>query len=322
MIKNKLFFIGIAIILVACSPSPEADGKKAYQKFDDCETEFHKNLTKESQRFVSNFAGFGFTTRIEAREKSEAVLEGVVRSFESCNQRAEQDYTKLKSKYVGHREKTEKFDYAYNASRSFNKSKLTFELPNQDEINKLILGIIPSKPNLEKIRTDLAGRRIREQPDGYRPQTWSLEIKRDEIKEIEIINERKQGDDYLFEVRMILQGAGGANEALINIKYILRQNDDWTIDFLESKQLNVVKTGKYDNCIKIERGYNNEGLGFFNHCDVALAVGGVVFVKRDRQWRKFYTVVDGNNKYAKSWYDLDFFSPSISDFKIHFIERP
>jgi len=319
--KNKVFIISILLctLFAACS-SPESDGKKAAEKFCDCEKEFEKNLSKETQNFIKNFADYGFNTRLEAREKSEELIDKVSREYENCTQKAQQEYSKLKGKYVGNYEKATKFEYAYNVKKSFDAQEITHGIPNQMEINNLILTIIPPKPGTEKIKRDLIGRKITEQPNGYRRQGWFWEIKEGEMKEIQIISENKQSNDYLFEVRLILQADGGAHEALVNLTYVLRQNDDWTIDFLESKQVNIVKTGKYDNCVSFQRkGWSGEFyLEFTNHCDVALVVGGVVLSEFGGEWKKFSTVVNPNGTSSVG----GLFSVSVRDYQIHFIERP
>ena len=102
--------------------------------------------------------------------------------------------------------------------------------------------------------------------------------------------------------------------------YTLGSNDVWTIDFLESKQINIVKTGKYDNCITFQRrGWSGEfELELTNHCDVSLVVGGVVLSQFENEWQKFSAVVEGNS--TKTVGGL--FSVSVMNYKIHFIERP
>jgi len=315
------FLIGVVflVIFVSCS-SPESDGKKAAEKFCDCEKEFTENLSKETRKFVSNFTDYGFTTRVEAREKSEELIDNASREYENCVQKAQQQYSKLKGKYVGNYEKTIKFEYAYNTKKNFDEQKIQHGIPNQMEINDLILTIIPPKPDTEKIKRSLIGRKITEQPNGYHRQDWYWKIEDGEIKDIQVISENKQGNDYIFEVRLILQADGGAHEAFVNLTYVLRQNDDWTIDFLESKQVNVVKTGKYDNCVTSQRkGWSGEYyLEFTNHCDVALVVGGVVLSEFGNEWKKFSTVVNASETSSIG----GLFSVSVRDYQIHFIERP
>jgi len=322
-IYNKLALWGVVLCFFSACSSPESDGKKAAEKFCDCDKEFTENLGKETQNFISNFADFGFQTRVEAREKSEELIEKASRKYESCVQKAQQEYSKLKGKYVGNYEKVTKFEYAYNSKREFDEQEMRHGVSNQMEINNLILTVIPPKPNTENIKRDLIGRKITPQPKSYYSQSWFWEIKEGDIREIEIVSDKKQGDTYLFGVRLILQSDGGAHEAFVNLTYALRQNDDWTIEFLENKSVSFVKTGKYDNCVTIEQksdgGIYERYLQFTNHCDVTLVVGGTVLPEqRGRNWEIFSTRVEPNSTSRIG----GLFSVSVGDYQIHFIERP
>lgn len=305
--KKNLLFIVWALFCISCS-SPESDGKKAAGKFCDCEQEYTKNLNEKTQKFIDNFADYDFTTRVGARKKSEELINEATRKYNDGIRKAEQTYAELKGKYVGNFEKTAKFEYAYSAKKEYDAQNINHDIPNQAAINNLILTVIPPKPDSVKIKQDLIGRRIIEQPGGYHRQGWCWTIEEGEIKDFEIQKETKQGDDYLFELRLVVQGEGCAYEAFVNVTYVLRQNDDWTIDFLESKKVNVVRTGKYDNCISITKGDFGR-VYFTNHCDVTLMVGGVVY---NDGWEKFLVKVRSNS----TDYILG------TDYKIHFIERP
>lgn len=317
----NLFFSGVifCIVLASCS-SPESDGKKVAEKFCDCEKEYTENLNEETHDFINNFDSYGFTTRVDARKKLEEFLGKANSEYESCTEKVQQQYSKLQGKYVGNFEKMAKFEYAFTAKRVFDEQQMKLTIPNQMEINNLILKIIPPKPDIEKIKQSLIGRKITEQPNGYHRPGWYWEIKEGEIKELQIITESKQGNDYLFEIRMILQAEGSAHEAFVNLTYVLGQNDDWTINFLESKQINIVKTGQYNNCITIQRkGWSGEyELEFTNHCDVALVVGGVILSEFGGEWTKFSTIVDASGTGSVG----GLFSVSVRDYRIHFIERP
>jgi hypothetical protein len=189
-----------------------------------------------------------------------------------------------------------------------------------DQIDDLILMASPPKPDLARIKRDLIGRRITEQPNGYRRQGWYWIIEAGEIKEIQIMGEHRQGDAYLFEIRFILQTEGAANEVFANLTYVSGKNNEWVIDFLESKQVNIVRTGKYDKCITAQRkGWSGEyTLELTSRCDVILLVGGIILSEFGGKWQKFSVIVEPNG--SKTVGGL--FFVSVLDYKIHFIERP
>jgi hypothetical protein len=254
------------------------------------------------------------------REKIQEIVYNTEEKQSDCLKKAEEHYLRANGKYVTNYEKNTEFAYAFEGYRSANTVTDEELTPFISQMDNLILSVIPPKPDVEKIKRDLVGHRITEQPDGYHRQDWFWEIKEGEIKDLRIIGENKQGNDYLFEIRLILQADGGAHEAFVNLTYILRNNDDWTIDFLESKQVNIVRTGKYDNCVTFQRkGWSGEfELELTNHCDVALVVGGIVLSEFRNEWQKFSAVVESNS--TKTVGGL--FSVSVIDYEIHFVERP
>jgi hypothetical protein len=103
-------------------------------------------------------------------------------------------------------------------------------------MNNLILEIIPPRPDLEKLKKDLVGRKIAEGANGYRKKDWYWEIKSTtELKNVDIKNTSNNGEDYVLDVYLILQGENTDYNANVKIYYVLRQYDDWTIDMIETQ---------------------------------------------------------------------------------------
>ena len=171
------------------------------------------------------------------------------------------------------------------------------------------------------LKRDLVRREIKEQSDGYFGSSWSWRIDSpEEIKKVTIINEKKQGNDYVLDVLLLLQ-AKGSSEYEVNVKitYVLEQNNQWKIDFIENKNINIVKTGRYNNCITTEETNNSSNtnryvkasIQFSNSCDVDLIIGGQV-KGEDGKWRKFSCTVSKNATNNV---------PDGKEYKIDFIER-
>jgi hypothetical protein len=312
-------FISALAILNACS-SPEADGKKVAEKFCDCEQEAVDSRQKEYLALAQKFDSYEFKTRVEVREKIQAVVDKAAGQRQDCLQGAQKTYLKVSGKYATNYEKNTKFEYAYQGYISAHPTEEEDVAPLVSQINKLILSIIPPKPDVEKIKLDLVGRKIMEQRPDHQFTGWKWLVKENDIKDIHIVGEKKQGDDCLFEVRLILQAEGGAYEVNINLTYVLRQYDDWKLDFLENKEVNIVKTGKYDNCITTQiKGWSGEfQVEFTNNCDVALLIGGAVLSEFGGEWKYFSKIVEANGEGHVG----GLFSISVKDYKIHFIEKP
>lgn len=329
------------LFLTACT-SPKSKGEKLGQQSCDCQKEYAETQNRIYLEFITNFDSYGFKTRIEARQKWQDLQDEAKKQFELCGEQVEQKVKEVRSKfpasaddlldpkllekavrnpkgYAKELEKKQK-EFAKNQEKvrefeeAFRSAVKDCSVPdvNQDHsaLEAKILTIIPPKPNSEKLKQALAGRRIVEQPNGYYGQGWSWQINSiDEIKKIEIVNEEKAGEDYVFDVHVLLQREAGQHEADLKITCILAQHDDWTIDFIETKNIRVVKTGRYNNCIttEVKKGWGTS-IQFANTCDVNLIVGGQIL--NNGEWTKFSSRVNANGTnnvgYNGQEYQIDF----------------
>jgi hypothetical protein len=174
---------------------------------------------------------------------------------------------------------------------------------------------------VEKLKRDLVGRRISDVPDGYHRKGWYWEIEStNDLKNVKIEKVTKHGDDYLYDVHLILQGKDNQHKAKIAITYIRDRNGRWKIELIETKQLNIVRTNRYNKCITAKRtGWTGEyELNLTNRCDVSLVVGGIIMSESDGKWQKFSTVLEANSTGSVG----GLFFVSVKEYKIYFIERP
>ena len=165
------------------------------------------------------------------------------------------------------------------------------------------------------------GRKITDQSNGYHRRGWYWLIEsEDELKEINIKNAKDKDNDYVLDVYLLLQGEANQHETNITINYTLGKQDDWTIEFIQTTDMNIVKTGKYDNLVTIRRtGWSGEyQLEITNLSDISLVVGGALLPEFRGGWQKFSTVVNANSNATVG----GLFSTSVMDYNIHFIERP
>ena len=339
-LRNGIGLTGLILctLFAACS-SPESDGKKLAQQVCDCQKEYAKTQDKVYQEFLDKFDSYGFKTRTEARQKWQDLQNEAEMQFEQCKQEVEQKVKEAKSKFptnsqdlldpsvlqkamrdpgkftkdfAKNQEKAKKFDEAYR--NVINQCSAQKTDRDYSTIDAKILTIIPQKPDLAKLKQDLIGRKITEQANGYYNRGWYWQINSpDEIKSMQIENEEKVGDDYVLDVHLLLQREANQHEADLKITCVLQQKDDWTIDFIETKDIHIVKTGRYDNCIttEIKKGWVIS-LQFTNNCDVQLIVGGEI-LGNDNEWVKFSSIVNANSTSNVSYYG--------KEYKIDFIER-
>lgn len=177
-----------------------------------------------------------------------------------------------------------------------------------------------AKPDKERIKKDLIGHKLTEQPDGYHREGWYWEVKPADIRSLQIMDEQREGNECFFKVRLLLQRKSGCGHlALIDVKYLWSADKGWKLDFVGSDKMYIVKTGKYDSYItaRIEGGPGERELKLTNRCELRLVVGGEILVESTEKWQKFSVVVDGMSTASVGCWVL----LSVKDYRIHFVER-
>ena len=132
------------------------------------------------------------------------------------------------------------------------------------------------------------------------------------------------GNDYYINAQIKLKGEYTDYETDIIVYYILRNYDDWTIDVVETNKMEIVKTDKYWNFIRVgQRSVADYYyFDFYNISDVALLIGGVEHLVGSGGWRKFSREVKAQGKETIGGWGYPGPDPKINDFRIDFIERP
>ena len=301
----------LCIVFSACSGNPEVEGKKAAEKFLECDNDYMKSLEKINDNFVGSFDSYSYKTRIEAREKLKEKQRTANDNCNNCKEEAERYLAKSREKYLTNKDHSSKFEDAYNVVKKQNQPVIQTS-NNVTEIK--ILSIIPPKPDEDKIKRDLVGRIITKNRDGYYVNERKYEIKSlEQILDIDILSIEDKGDYYIFKVYIELTSHVSNYEAELTINYHLRNYDDWTIEHIQVKRLETKKTDKYNDCItsSLKNGY----LYLTNHCDVSILVEGIM-LNRNGEWVPFEKLVNGNNSDVYTGFH------SISDYKIQKHERP
>jgi len=340
---KKVIIILAAIISCLCftnCTSPKSQGEKLGKEHCDCQKEYAQEKDKAYQDFLAKFDSYGFKNRTEARLRWQNLQDDAKRKFEGCtgkvgqkvqearakfptdisnllDPKIQKQYMKNPQKYLKefskNQEKARAFETAYR--NAINQCGVSIKEQDHTRINEKILTIIPQKPDVATLKQNLVGRRILEQSGGYFGSRWAWQISSiDEIKDIKIEKTEKNGDDYELDVHLVLQKESQSQyKAELNIICVLGQEDDWRIDFIKTKDIHIVKTGRYDDCIKteIKKGWGTS-LQFTNSCDVPLIVGGQILGNKG-EWTKFSTNVNANSTSSKSY--------NGKQYKIEFIER-
>ncbi len=315
--------LSMCLFLMSCN-SPYSDGEKAAEAFNKSEQTYLTDLQNKVGEYINKFDSYGFSTRVEARQKLNSIITEVRTNYESDLRSAERLYAQLKNRYGNKYEEAQSFAEGFEGRRKYENIDTTAILPMQAEINSLIKTIIPPKPNLEKIQKDLVGRYWQDKEDGYFGTNKRI-IKDGTVKDVRIISESNQPNIYLVNAILSIQERSGSAIYKIDsdIKYILGDFDDWSIDYLGSNSVDIERTGQFDKYIKskiIAPWLKNE-LELSNLSDATLVVGGIVLEKSRSQWRKFYVELAPNSTkvigglFSTPYYD------DIIEYEIHFVER-
>jgi hypothetical protein len=284
----------------------------------ECREDAARYLIKNYADILRDFAAFNFSTRLEVRDKLKEIEKDADERYRQMVQQVEDKYQKALLKYAKNFEKLALFESTYQRYLKTHKESNENSAPFLSALDEKILTIIPAFHNdANKIKNDLVGKTITAQRNGHLTaldSDWAWTIKPEQIVELGRRDEiQQQGDALLYPLRIVLESLGGGQyEADIDVTYVLRRNDDWTIDSVLSRKVEVKKTGQYDNYITSSKGRwgSSQYVNFINNSDVTLLVGGTHLY--GGRWYYFARIIPPNGKSRDLSYD---------EYKIDFIER-
>ena len=290
--------------------SPKNDGERIAEMYNKSVSDFIDEREKTFDGFISDFESYNFSSRVEARNEIESAIDKLVSEYDNDRASADYAYEKLAREYSGDFDKYNEFitEFGQNLDKENDINKILKEVYYNPDVDRLIYTIIPNRPDEEKVKKDLKGRTI--EGNNYANIKWL--IAEGEIKELNILDVKKEKEDYIYDISLVVQEYGGALKGHIVVRYELGTHDDWTIQGVLSKELDYVITGKYNDYI--ETKVEVSGLWVKNNYDRPLAVGGMAFKSYSNSWYKFYCVIPGNDTDRVAW--------SMIDYKIDFVELP
>lgn len=290
--------------------SPKNDGERIAEMYNKSVSDFIDEREKTFDGFISDFESYNFSSRVEARNEIESAIDKLISEYDNDRASADYAYEKLAREYSGDFDKYNEFitEFGQNLDKENDLNKILKEVYYNPDVDRLIYTIIPNIPDEEKVKKDLKGRTI--EGNNYANIKWL--IAEGEIKELNILDVKKEKEDYIYDISLVVQEYGGALKGHIVVRYELGTHDDWTIQGVLSKELDYVITGKYNDYI--ETKVEGSGLWVKNNYDRPLAVGGMAFKSYSNSWYKFYCVIPGNDTDRVAW--------SMIDYKIDFVELP
>ncbi len=207
--KSKIIVaLSMCLFLMSCN-SPYSDGEKSAEAFNESEQTYLTDLQNKVGEYINEFDSYGFSTRVEARQKLNSIITEVRTNYESDLRSAERLYAQLKNRYGNKYEEAQSFAEGFEGRRKYENIDTAAILPMQAEINSLIKTIISPKPNLEKIQKDLVGRYWQDKEDGYFGTNKRI-IKDGTVKDVRIISESNQPNIYLVNAILSIQERSGS----------------------------------------------------------------------------------------------------------------
>lgn len=140
---------------------PEKDAKNTAIAYCACAEKQNDGNIKIHQEFLTSFSSYNFKKRQEARSKLLELQNQVNTEYSECSNKAQIKYNELRNRYITKEEALRKFDFAYTAQSGIcnpsNQSKLSVIY---SEAENKILTIKDPEPDIEKIKSDLIGKKI------------------------------------------------------------------------------------------------------------------------------------------------------------------
>jgi hypothetical protein len=172
------------------------------------------------------------------------------------------------------------------------------------------------EPNSQQIKLDLADKTIVEPTHKLYRSEFKIRSANNVVN-VDIQSTEKNGNQIDYQTQLTLNDEINTYLADVNITYT-QNNGKWIIQYLESKSLDIVPTGKFNNCIVVKKeqcGWSGYCLYFYNNCDVALVVEGIQHSSYGGDWEDFAKLVPANGSLLFSYEEN-------IDYKITRIERP
>lgn len=302
---------------MGCSVSPYQKGIKLSEEYDGCIDAYFKASAKVGDDFAQELPG-KYTSRTAAMEEYIGLLR-------ECHQTYLKKWNSIEAKETQIRKKAK----STSDLKEFESGLATREVHvfvNEPDIETVEISpavlqkvkqIFPPKPDETQISKDLVGHTLSEgKENGYYPQSWKWKILDDGVSDLKILSiEENSNNRYVVSVSMRLSSDTRAYDAKALISYILDDISDWKIEFIQSKGMDIVKTHRYDDCIKcsIKRGWLMGNLVAENNCEIALEVAGRE-LNYSKEWVTFCCVIPPHQEKVISNND--------TDFRVDYIERP
>lgn len=315
MKKVIIFLTSCICLLTACS-SPEDKGHRLAQKYNQCGVSYQEELKNNETQFVKNFDPSLFDSRTEATEKYFVMRD-------KCNDKYSVKTDEILQKFYKELKKMKNKKNAAAFYDAFVNEIEDIHIDDSDnippQVMRVIAQIVPPVPNEEQIALDLINKDFKEAIDEGYFHNITFHIRNGEVKDLRIENCQKTQNRVKFNVLFTLV-KNCSFKVKSELVYVLTDADEtWRIESFGNCNVEIIRTGLYDNSISTRIGDDGWGgincLHISNLSDVNLVVGGEIYA--DEVWRKFAAEVEPLGK--KQVGGL-FAGGNVKNYRIHFVE--
>lgn len=290
--KKFLFMALVLILCGSCGVKPYEKGVSLAEEYNSCVSGYDKALEQTGSDFAA-------TVKDKYKSRSKAV-EDYFQELKKCHKKFLSKWNEIEEKErktlneFGTGSDASEFQSGLKNSRTssaFVKEPDTKTVQIPSSVMQQIRTIIPPKPDGNQIVRDLTGHKLSEgKTNGYYSQSWYWVIEENEISDFKIVSVEENTDSrYVVSVSMKLSSKTRAYTAKAQVTYVLDDIKDWNIEFVRSLGMDIVKTGRYNECISTHK----DGSFYYieNNCEITLEVAGR-YIGSDKSWNVFRETVD------------------------------
>jgi hypothetical protein len=248
--KNKMVIIIVSALAVCgialwfiFKADPESDAKKAAVAYCNCSEKYSDGMVKADEDFMNSFNSNNFKKRQEAKNKLQELQNAVAAISVDCNGKALSNYTEKRNKYLTDANQLKKFDLAYGSllgtCNPGNQSKLA---SMNAEIESKISTIKDPEPDIEKIKSDLIGKKI---------PGWNFDAL-SEIDQAKISNVAHGSDrvEYTIDLHLIGFRLKEPHDAEIFVTYS-QEEDGWQFGQVKEIFYTYTNTAPVNNWLAV-----------------------------------------------------------------------
>jgi len=315
--KRLLLYAIISFFLYGCGMNPYQQGIKLAEEYDKCLSAYYDALEQAGENFADRLPG-----KYDSRAKA---INDYMALLCECHDEYLKQWNALENKESKVRKSVKstadlsEFDSGLSTRdmRVFASEPCLETVEISPAVLKQVRQINPPKPDEVQMTADLVGHTLSEgKENGYYPQSWKWKILENGVSNLKITNVQESSSTrYVVTVSMRVSSDTRAYDAKALVSYVLGDISDWQIEFVQSQGLDIVKTHRYDDCVKcyITRSLIGRGLDAENNCEIALEVAGRE-LNCLGEWVTFCRIVPPHQSTRISYND--------TDFRVDYIERP